>query len=110
MFIQHLAQLAHSVAKSERKPRRNIQYRDLATAISNHDNLEFLIDIVPHTITFKQIKEKKISCIKPRKSNGADVITVETGQTILNLSSYQGEVSQNDVDDRKKDGDGNSNS
>ncbi|TQS39054.1 hypothetical protein Golomagni_00426 [Golovinomyces magnicellulatus] len=59
MFIQHLAQEAHKVVKSERKPRRNIQYRDLATAISNHENLEFLVDIVPNTMTFKQVKEKK---------------------------------------------------
>ncbi|RKF72861.1 putative transcription factor C16C4.22 [Golovinomyces cichoracearum] len=59
MFIQHLAQEALKVVKSERKPRRNIQYRDLATAISNHENLEFLVDIVPNTTTFKQVKEKK---------------------------------------------------
>jgi hypothetical protein len=31
MFIQYLAEQGHNVVKSERKPRRNIQYRDLCT-------------------------------------------------------------------------------
>jgi len=29
MFIQFMAEQGHNVVKSERKPRRNIQYRDL---------------------------------------------------------------------------------
>lgn len=29
MFIQHFAQEAHNMAKLERKPRRNIQYKDM---------------------------------------------------------------------------------
>jgi DNA polymerase epsilon subunit 4 len=29
MFIQYLAEQGHNVVKSEKKPRRNIQYRDL---------------------------------------------------------------------------------
>ena len=29
MFIQHLATEAQNMAKAERKPRRNIQYKDL---------------------------------------------------------------------------------
>ncbi|KHJ32741.1 putative cbf nf-y family transcription factor [Erysiphe necator] len=105
MFIQHLAQLAHSVAKSERKPRRNIQYRDLATAISNHDNLEFLTDVVPHTLTFKQIKEKKASS-KSRKPNGAAISETEAGQTLLDISSYHGSTQLKDAADEQ---DGNLN-
>jgi hypothetical protein len=31
MFIQYMAEQGHNVVKSERKPRRNIQYRDLCT-------------------------------------------------------------------------------
>lgn len=31
LFIQYLAEQGHRVVKSERKPRRNIQYRDLCT-------------------------------------------------------------------------------
>jgi hypothetical protein len=32
MFIQYMAEQGHNVVKSERKPRRNIQYRDLCTS------------------------------------------------------------------------------
>jgi hypothetical protein len=31
MFIQHLTEEAHAQAKLERKPRRNIQYKDVGT-------------------------------------------------------------------------------
>jgi DNA-directed RNA polymerase I subunit RPA43 len=69
-----LTEQAYNVVKSERKPRRNIAYKDLgmclppplyhfsliipATAVSRIDNLEFLADIVPKTKTYKQFKEE----------------------------------------------------
>ena len=75
MFIQHLADEAHTQAKLERKPRRNIQYKDLgpslistisllpssltsltASAVSHHDHLEFLEDVVPKTVPYKKIR------------------------------------------------------
>ncbi|KAK1750968.1 histone-fold-containing protein [Echria macrotheca] len=56
MFIQHLATEAQNMAKTERKPRRNIQYKDIANAVAHHDNLEFLEDVVPKTTTYKQVK------------------------------------------------------
>ncbi|KAH9993145.1 histone-fold-containing protein [Xylariaceae sp. FL0662B] len=56
MFIQYLASEGLNMVKLERKPRRNIQYKDLATAVSHKDNLEFLEDIVPKTVPYKQIK------------------------------------------------------
>ncbi|KAK9424348.1 putative Histone-fold-containing protein [Seiridium unicorne] len=56
MFIQHLASKALDQAKAERKPRRNIQYKDIANAVHGHDNLEFLEDLVPKTVKFKDIK------------------------------------------------------
>ncbi|KAK3352946.1 hypothetical protein B0T25DRAFT_455987 [Lasiosphaeria hispida] len=71
MFIQHLASEAQNMAKMERKPRRNIQYKDLGKqkatyltfhhsppAVSHHDNLEFLEDIIPKTSTYKQVKSQ----------------------------------------------------
>ncbi|KAM3074591.1 hypothetical protein ACMFMG_008021 [Clarireedia jacksonii] len=58
MFIQYLAESGHNVVKSERKPRRNIQYRDLSSAVSHIDNLEFLSDVIPRTIPLKAIKAK----------------------------------------------------
>ncbi|KAF4975395.1 hypothetical protein FZEAL_7804 [Fusarium zealandicum] len=56
MFVQHLAEESHTQAKLDRKPRRNIQYRDVASAVSHQDNLEFLEDIVPKTVPYKKIK------------------------------------------------------
>ncbi|KAI1201423.1 hypothetical protein F5X97DRAFT_320500 [Nemania serpens] len=79
MFIQYLASEGLNMAKLERKPRRNIQYKDIvaitpvrpaskrastltqiptrpANAVSHQDNLQFLEDIVPKTVPYKQIK------------------------------------------------------
>lgn len=58
MFIQHLATTTHNVVKAERKPRRNIQYRDVSSAISKTDNLEFLVDVAPKTSTWGTVKKK----------------------------------------------------
>jgi DNA polymerase epsilon subunit 4 len=59
MFVQHLATTTHNVVKTERKPRRNIQYRDVSSAISKTDNLEFAVDVVPKTILWKEAKKKR---------------------------------------------------
>ncbi|EXJ63482.1 uncharacterized protein A1O5_11531 [Cladophialophora psammophila CBS 110553] len=59
IFIRYLTEQAHNVVKSERKPRRNIAYKDIATAVSRIDNLEFLSDTVPKTKTYRQFKEEK---------------------------------------------------
>ncbi|KAK0119782.1 hypothetical protein ONS95_011215 [Cadophora gregata] len=80
MFIQYLSEQAHNVVRSEKKPRRNIQYRDLANAVAHHDNLEFLVDIVPKTIPYKEAK--KIAS-GPSKTNGES--SVEVGQTTLDI-------------------------
>ncbi|KAI4136446.1 MAG: hypothetical protein LQ341_005613 [Variospora aurantia] len=72
MFIRYLAEQAMNVVKSERKPRRNIQYKDLAGAVSRIDNLEFLADVIPKTTTYREYKEKKVKTVKPsaRLSSG----------------------------------------
>ncbi|KAI9741519.1 MAG: hypothetical protein M1818_004325 [Claussenomyces sp. TS43310] len=82
MFIQSLAEQGHNVVKSERKPRRNIQYRDLANAVARTDSLEFLSDIIPRTIPYKEIKAGRATQSQARQSNG----TKETGQTTLDVS------------------------
>ncbi|KAI1386107.1 uncharacterized protein F4822DRAFT_305872 [Hypoxylon trugodes] len=56
MFIQYMAEQSYSMARLDRKPRRNIQYKDLAAAVSAKENLEFLEDVVPKTSVYKQIK------------------------------------------------------
>lgn len=61
LFIQHFATTTHNVVKAEtqKKPRRNVQYRDVATAVAKTDNLEFLVDVVPKTVLYKEVKEKQ---------------------------------------------------
>lgn len=61
LFIQHLATTTHNVVKAEtqKKPRRNVQYRDVAAAVAKTDNLEFLVDVVPKTVLYKDVKEKQ---------------------------------------------------
>lgn len=58
-FLRYLTDQAYNVAKSESKPRKNIQYKDIAAAVSKLDNLQFLSDTVPRTMTYKQVKEKE---------------------------------------------------
>ncbi|KIV93499.1 hypothetical protein PV10_04710 [Exophiala mesophila] len=59
IFIHYLTEQAHNVAKSDRKPRRNIAYKDVAAAVARIDNLEFLSDTVPKTKTYRQFREEK---------------------------------------------------
>ena len=56
MFVQYLADQTLAVVRGERRPRRNIQYRDLAHAIARVDNLEFLVDVAPRLVTVKEAR------------------------------------------------------
>lgn len=75
-FLRYITEQAFNVAKSESKPRRTIAYKDIgrfltnltgnefnpispAAAVAKFDNLQFLSDTVPKTMTYKQYKEKK---------------------------------------------------
>lgn len=58
MFVQHLAGAAHDASKLEAKPRKNLQYKDVANAVSANDNLEFLEDVVPKTHPYKAVRQK----------------------------------------------------
>ncbi|KAH7116207.1 hypothetical protein B0J11DRAFT_539443 [Dendryphion nanum] len=77
MFIQHLATSTHNVVKAERKPRRNIQYRDVATAVAKTDNLEFLVDVVPRTMTYGEFKKSRVGVENGKGKGKAGVETVE---------------------------------
>jgi len=106
LFIQYLAEQGHNVVKSEKKPRRNIQYRDLSKAVAQLDNLQFLEDIVPRTVPFAEIKAKaSAKGKKPSSStlasaamvangeasgsgNGSGNGSVETGQTMLDSKAF----------------------
>lgn len=54
MFIQHLAEEAHTQAKLERKPRRNIQYKDVGKSHLTHSNPP-----LPSHPTKKKLTSKK---------------------------------------------------
>ena len=94
MFLQHLVEQAYNVVKSERKPRRNVQYRDVgestpstrtlpvakgltclvycaANAVARVENLEFLTDVVPKTVPYKQVKQKQTK--ESAQGNGVSV-------------------------------------
>lgn len=79
IFIRYLTEQAHNVVKAERKPRRNIQYRDLANAVARIDNLDFLADVIPKTTTYKQFKEKKAR----EEAAAAAATPAAPGQTTL---------------------------
>ncbi|KAJ5160239.1 DNA polymerase epsilon subunit C [Penicillium canariense] len=100
MFIQYLAEQGHNVAKSERKPRKTVQYKDLASAVSHIDNLEFLADVIPKTTTYKQFKEKKAKEAAKqtemekgqRTLNGAGAASSNTNGALADLAPTQNET------------------
>lgn len=119
MFIQYLAEQGHNVVKSERKPRKNIQYKDLGTsrrqksslvdltsstanAVARIDNLEFLSDVIPRTVPYKQLKEGS-----KKARDGARNDSVERGQTTIDgnrrdANGANGESAANDDYDEEE--------
>ncbi|KAF3044936.1 hypothetical protein E8E11_008125 [Didymella keratinophila] len=80
MFVQHLSLTTHNVVKTERKPRRNIQYRDVSSAVGRTDNLEFLTDVVPRTVQYGAWKRKKAAMDEEReKENLSGVLGEANG-------------------------------
>jgi DNA polymerase epsilon subunit 4 len=100
MFIQHLATTTHNVVKTERKPRRNIQYRDVSSAIAKTDNLEFAVDVVPKTTTFKEAKKRNKEREEREKAQEKEINDKDDAQTILLDEKVQGEENEVIVDDR----------
>jgi hypothetical protein len=45
MFLQHLVEQSHNVVKSERKPRRNIQYRDVGEYIPTRTSYTWIMPL-----------------------------------------------------------------
>ncbi|TDZ38913.1 putative transcription factor [Colletotrichum spinosum] len=81
MFIQYLANEGQNQAKLDRKPRRNVQYKDLANAVTNHDNLEFLEDVIPKTIPYKTIKNQMAGGPRPTASKKSDAAAPKKRQS-----------------------------
>ncbi|KAF2733641.1 hypothetical protein EJ04DRAFT_267279 [Polyplosphaeria fusca] len=103
MFIQHLATTTHNVVKAERKPRRNIQYRDVANAVAKTDNLEFLVDVVPKTVTYREFKKRREEAEKGKavaasvgaNGNASGQPGAAALETVLNGSAETEEVKTN---------------
>lgn len=97
MFIQHLATTTYNVVKAERKPRRNIQYRDVSSAVAKTDNLEFLVDVAPKTSTWgtvkKRIEEKEKDDAK-RKERVGNKDAHANGQATLGLAAEAEEAEE----------------
>lgn len=119
MFLQHLVEQSYNIVKSERKPRRNVQYRDVANAVARVENLEFLGDVVPKTMTFRQYKAKVKEAEKGNgregekgqgtldghvgKAVGGDTEPEAAEKQAANRAVAEGEM---DVDDKSDDDEG----
>ncbi|KAF9968718.1 hypothetical protein BGZ70_009640 [Mortierella alpina] len=57
MFLESFTSKAFNLAKLEK--RKTVSYKDLATAVSQHDSLEFLQDVVPKTMPLSAALEKQ---------------------------------------------------
>lgn len=93
------------MVKSERKPRKNLAYKDIgrllsrpiavssdnlqATAISRIDNLEFLSDTVPKTKTYRQFREEKAqeAAAKAASAAGATANTANGDSSTLSIDT-----------------------
>ncbi|KAF3915115.1 hypothetical protein ABW20_dc0101110 [Dactylellina cionopaga] len=105
-FIWYLADAAHKMTKVEKKPRKNIQYKDLANAVARIDNLEFLSDVIPKTVPFSKALMKKMEAKKKKPTEDEEgrplsaegVSTPKKGDAstsgaIMNISGREAEVS-----------------
>ncbi|KIL93574.1 hypothetical protein FAVG1_03556 [Fusarium avenaceum] len=96
MFVQHLAEESHTCAKLDRKP---------PSAISHHDNLEFLEDVVPKTIPYKNIKASAKATQARLRGDNNNNQTIESAmanganKSIVNGSSMGASAHLNDVQD-----------
>jgi len=93
MFIRYLAESAMTEIRAEKKPRRNLQYRDIANAVNHVENLQFLEDIVPKTTSYREFKARK-------GRTGKDVSALANGQTVLDAEGAlqrQPELDQREV-------------
>lgn len=81
LFVQFLAKQGHNIVLAERKPRKIIQYKDMAAAVARIDTLEFLTDVVPRTTTFKSYKEKRAK--KASQQSAQMAAQAAIGQTTL---------------------------
>ncbi|KAF9160172.1 hypothetical protein DFQ26_005806 [Actinomortierella ambigua] len=85
LFLESFMSKAYGLAKMEK--RKTVFYKDLATAVSQHDMLDFLQDVVPKTMPLADAIERQRKA-KEQEENG-----------VLDDSADQGANGQGDSDD-----------
>lgn len=68
VFLEGFIAKAFNLAKLEK--RKTLSYKDLATAVTQHDSLEFLQDVVPKAMPLKAALEKQ-RIAKEKEESGA---------------------------------------
>ncbi|KAF9354042.1 hypothetical protein BGX26_008195 [Mortierella sp. AD094] len=68
LFLESFTAKAFNLAKIEK--RKTVSYKDLATAVTQHDSLEFLQDVVPKTMPLSAALEKQ-RVAKEKEESGA---------------------------------------
>ncbi|KAF9931873.1 hypothetical protein FBU30_009453 [Linnemannia zychae] len=92
LFLESFTAKAFNLAKIEK--RKTVSYKDLATAVTQHDSLEFLQDVVPKTMPLvAAIEKQKIA--KEKEENGEDEEDEEADQEEANGSADE-EGSENE--------------
>ncbi|KAF9403946.1 hypothetical protein BGZ94_004445 [Podila epigama] len=67
LFLGSFATKAFNLAKMEK--RKTVSYKDLATAVSQHDSLEFLQDLVPKTMPLSAALKKQQEAKENEETN-----------------------------------------
>ncbi|KAK7527047.1 DNA polymerase epsilon subunit 4 [Phyllosticta citriasiana] len=86
-FVYYLTEQAHKMAKAEKKPKRALGYNHIQQAVARLDNLEFLTDVVPKTIPYKEAKaereRKKAAQAAAAEANNNAAAAASNGQRTL---------------------------
>ncbi|KAI5795592.1 histone-fold-containing protein [Geopyxis carbonaria] len=82
MFIQYLTEQGVKALASEKKQRKTLQYKDLASAVARIDNLEFLADVIPPIIANKPVRETKTAKSKKKQVVDSKQLTL-SGQRLV---------------------------
>ncbi|KAK6506397.1 hypothetical protein TWF506_011308 [Arthrobotrys conoides] len=106
-FIWHIAEQAHKMTKVEKKPRKNIQYKDLANAVARIDNLEFLADVIPRTVPFGKAMMKRMGTTVKKRGAASSSAGAGEGSSKGNMR-VKGAVADDSGEDEEDGSDGGS--
>ncbi|GJJ79060.1 DNA polymerase epsilon subunit 4 [Entomortierella parvispora] len=73
-FLESFTQKAFNLAKIEKK--KSVFYKHLATAVTQHDSLEFLQDVIPKTMPLSEALERRQTAMEQEEQGG----DMETGE------------------------------